>query len=169
MGRTSTERGVALLELALTLPLVLFIVLSFLDLARCLAVKHVLSKGAHNGLSLAVTVAGIDGDPTSSAFITAQTAVINEATEFPTSTLVSTSSTSGAALLSAELIRPGESGHPTAPSPMQPWDSYQSLMVNEPLIVRLRARVALLTPLFQRSLIIEGSAIGYRENTTQSL
>lgn len=93
---TCDARGVALVHLALILPLLLLFAIGLMDFARLMAVQAIVNKGAENAASLASKLPNLDidyrGMDTNSQeyldYVAARTQILNEAVEFPLATLL---------------------------------------------------------------------------------
>ncbi len=93
---TCDARGVALVHLALILPLLLLFAIGLMDFARLMAVQAIVNKGAENAASLASKLPNLDidyrGMDTNSQeyldYVAARDAVLRSAVEFPLATLV---------------------------------------------------------------------------------
>lgn len=95
-GVLNCARGVALVHLALILPLLLLFAIGLMDFARMMAVQAIVNKGAENAANLAaklpnlnIDYRGLDtNDPAYLDYVAAREQVLARAAEFPLATLV---------------------------------------------------------------------------------
>lgn len=120
--KADDSAGASLLQFALVFPILMLFAVGFIDLARVLAIRGVLTKGAQDGLAVAMTVPNLDVDikdlPTSdveySRYLEARRRVIAAATGLPLGTLLTNSGTpSSARLLSFTYADPNSAGPPS--------------------------------------------------------
>ncbi|MCB0344228.1 MAG: pilus assembly protein [Bdellovibrionales bacterium] len=89
-------RGVALVHLALILPLLLMFAIGLMDFARLMAVQAIVNKGAENAADLAAKLPNLNidyrgMDPSSeeyAEYVAARNQILSRAVEFPLATLV---------------------------------------------------------------------------------
>ena len=153
--QSKASPGVALIEFVIVFPVLMLILLAFVDFGRYVAAQSILESAANRALLLASTIDDIDNDKEDTEYKEAETRVLETATRLVGASFIGlNTSDSGLAHLKSEptLIRPT----PQAGQTMK--DALQSSTMS----INLEATITPFLP-FLPKFTVAGKAVGFRE------